>query len=150
MRQFRQSYTFGSRLQADGITASQLNQPITGLDRMTKDYIFANGYFGYSVIQSTGSPTMSGHWGIDVKADLNGDGNLKVIAGVTTIATTTSGFIPINSMVGTTSANPFGGLATNRANFIGIPRPAFIDVIGTSVGVGNSFGVVVTVCLGSQ
>lgn len=110
-----------------GITQTTSGRTFSGMFQNAVAY--PSGIFGYSVTSYT---TVNGsNWAIDLFTKVTGT-TLK-IAGVTGIGSTTSGIIPINLLAGTTTSN-----------FIGIPLPDQINVIGSSTGVGSTFSVVVT------
>ena len=122
----------GTTPTVSGITQTTRAYTVPVVKAKTTDLMFENGIFGVSVtsFSQTGVPS----WAVEVRSNVGGFE--YAIAGVTGIRGVSAMLIPIFSPNGTT-----------RTDFIGIPCPTSIDVVGSSTTVGATFGCVVTLNL---
>lgn len=122
---------FRGRASIAGVTASSLGNAFAGMQFKSNDLVFQQGYFGYSITTLTTGQT----WHILV-FETTTSGDKRTIAGISGLNAAGSGFIPIVDARGAT-----------QVNFIGIPRPTGVDVIGSSAGIGITFSGSVTAIL---
>lgn len=118
-----------------GITQTSRDNAITGINSKTTDILFQNAVMGVSVTRFDETDTQS--WAIEVRSAIGGF-NFQV-AGVTGIGSTTSALMPIYT--------PQDTVGTTGTEWVGIPRPTTVDVVGSSTAVGTTFGCVITMHL---
>lgn len=97
-------------------------------DFKTNAVVFDSGCMGFSVtsFSATGVPS----WAVEVYSNVGGA--FLMIGGATGIGSTTSGFVNLQRLNGTTAHQ-----------FLGIPRPDRLDIVGSSTTVGSTFSIAV-------
>lgn len=118
------------------ISETSSGNAVSSVDKKSADLMFDNAVFGVSVTEYHDAGVSS--WAVDVLSDVGGFNT--IIAGVTGLGSTTSALIPIS--------DPYG---TTQHNFIGVPLPTSVNVIGSSTTAGGStFSCIVTLTLHSN
>lgn len=117
---------------ASGITATSANNTVT-LNK-TNAAVFESGIFGVSVTEYTAGQT----WQINVYHKFP-SGQRILISESPVISSASAAIMPILNAEGAT-----------QSEFMGIPKPMEIDVVGNSAGVGITFSAIVSASLFSH